>query len=131
MIFIFATLAVGIAMGARAFVTGLLGVCTFGVAAWLLNFSEFGTYRQHDGLLRFQVPVGQATEERLKEVLGRHCRSWVLIALREVDQGVQVEHNYHVKLLDPDRREPLVSDLEAVEGIRGVSLFLQGSTGDM
>ncbi|MBM4394416.1 MAG: DUF4956 domain-containing protein [Deltaproteobacteria bacterium] len=128
MVFIFASLAIGIAMGVRAFATGIVGTLAFSGAAWVLSWSAFGSRRQFDGLVRFQLPADGSGDGPVRDVMQRHCRNWVLVALREVSQGDDAEHNYHVKLTNPDLHVPFVRELEAVPGIRGVSFFLQDAT---
>ena len=131
MVFIFAALATGIAMGVRAFAAALVGTVVFSAAAYLLAFTAFGARRQFDGLVRLQLPAGTDGDTALVDVLKRHCKRWVLVALREVEQGQQVEHNYHVKLVRPEDREVFVRDLKAIPAIRGVSFFLQEATEEM
>jgi uncharacterized membrane protein YhiD involved in acid resistance len=131
MVFIFAALATGIAVGVRSFAVGILGTVVFSMAAYLLAYTSFGSRRQFDGLVRLQVAIGQWNDDDLRAVLRNHCRRWVLVALREVAQGEEVEHNYHVKLLAPEHRGPFVRELEAIAGVRGVSFFLQEATEEM
>jgi uncharacterized membrane protein YhiD involved in acid resistance len=131
MVFIFAALATGIAVGVRSFAVGILGTMLFSVAAYLLAYASFGARRQFDGLVRLQAVTGQWSDDDLQAALKRHCRRWVLVALREVAQGQEVEHNYHVKLLSPEHRGSFVRDLEAVPGVRAVSFFLQDATEEM
>lgn len=131
MVFIFASLATGIAVGVRAFAVGIAGTAIFVLVAYLLGFVSFGARRQFDGLVRFQLPIGSASEVALRDVMQRHCKRWVLIALREIEQGESTEHSYHVKLHTPDGRSAFIRDLETLPGIRAISFFLQEATEEM
>lgn len=128
MMFVFAALAVGIATGVRAFAVALAGTAVFVLAAFLLRVTEFGTRRLLDGQVRLQLPSEPEADEALKAVFRRHCHNWILVALRDVEQGRAVEHSYHVRLIDPERRVELLRDLEELPGARGVALFLQQAT---
>jgi uncharacterized membrane protein YhiD involved in acid resistance len=131
MIFVFGALAIGIAMGVRAFMAGILGTALFAAASFLLNWSAFGTRRQFDGLLSFQAVADGATDDRVKTAMARHCGAWVLVALREVAQGAGAEHSYHVRLSRADGEAALVADLQGIKGVRGVSFYAQDATEDL
>ncbi len=131
MMFVFASMAIGVASGVRAHAVALAGALVFSAAALLLRFSLFGARQQFDGLVRVQLPAAPGVDEPLKDVLRRHCRHWVLVALREVDQGRQLEHNYHVRLTKPDSQTDFVKELELVPQARGVIFFLQQATVDL
>jgi uncharacterized membrane protein YhiD involved in acid resistance len=124
MVFMFASLAIGIAMGVRAYAVGLTGTVVISAAAALLRYTEFGARQHHDGLVRvFLPPNGAGTAVR--EVLDRHCRRWVLVTLRETEAGRVAEHDYHVALHDPTHPDGLLEDLQKLPGAKGVAFFSQ------
>lgn len=131
LIFLFASLGLGIAMGVRAFAVGLIGTGVFCGAAWLLAWTEFGSRQAYDGLVRLELPGAASQEAAIRRVLEQHCGRFVLVALREAAQGETVEHSYQVKLRDPDARAPFVADLEAIPGSRNVSFYWQEATMDL
>ena len=131
MIFVFQSLGLGIAMGVRAFSVGILSTVVFCGATWLLHVTEFGTRNRSDGLLRFLAPHDADTENSFRLLMARYCQSWVLVLVREVEQGAAVEHSYQVKLLDPGARVPLLKELESIPGVRGLSLYLQEATAEL
>ena len=131
MMFVFAALAVGIATGVRAFAVSLAGTAVFALAALLLRVTSFGTRQLFDGQVRLQLPAEPEADEALKEVMRRHCGNWVLVALRDVEQGRVLEHSYHVRLIDADRQVEFVRELEELPDARGVALFLQQATMDL
>lgn len=127
MMFVFAGLATGIASGLGAHAAAQCGTILFSLAVVLLTWSEFGSQRRFDGLLRFQLPVG-ADDNRVMDLLRRYTRFVALVTLREVAQGAAMEHAYQIRLGDPRHRQELVRALEAVPGIQDVSLLLQEPT---
>jgi hypothetical protein len=130
-VFVFASLAAGIAAGAQAFAASLVGTGMFIVAALILHTTSYGSQKQLDGLLRFTAPVGGAADEAINKALRAHCKSFTLVTLRETAQGTAMEHAYQVSIPDPDRRAPLVSALHAVDGVLDVTLLLQEPTLDL
>jgi hypothetical protein len=127
MMFVFAGLGTGIAAGLGAHAAAICGSILFCVVVGVLTFSEFGSQRRFDGLLRFQLPVG-AGEADIQALLRRHAKFVALVTLREVAQGQAMEHAYQVRLDDPGRRAALIRGLEAHPGVQDVSLLLQEPT---
>jgi uncharacterized membrane protein YhiD involved in acid resistance len=129
LMFVFASLAVGVACGVQTFSIAIVGTAVFCVAMLYVSFAAFGSRKHFDAVLRLQLP-SQADEQALVKVLKRHCRAFSLINLREV--GVEArEHAYHVRLARPDSRTSLLHDLEALPGLSGTTLLMQDSTVEM
>ena len=57
LIFMFASLGIGVACGVQAFAAALLGTAMFSLAAMDLSWSDFGSRLQFDIMLRFQGPA--------------------------------------------------------------------------
>jgi len=125
MIFIFSSLAVGIAAGVQTYLVAVIGTVTFCLFVIHISRSTFGSRRQFDGLVRFQAPAVSESDTLCKEVLKQYCSNFVLVNLRTVMQGGRMEHAYQVKLLDPSYNEPLMVALRTVPGIGGVSVLMQ------
>jgi len=125
MMFIFASLAVGISVGVQAFMVAVLGAILFCLFTLHLTFAPFASRRQYDGLLRLYSTANSRVDEVLKRVLRQHCSTFVLVNLREVAQGGRLEHAYQVKLRDPSYRDHLLSALRLIEEIEDVSLLFQ------
>ena len=127
MMFVFAGLGAGIASGLGAHAAAVSGTLLFCVAVVLLTFSEFGSQRRFDGLLRFQLPT-DADEAAVMAMLRQYTRFVALVTLREVAQGAAMEHAYQVRLGDNKQRVALVRALETLPGVQDVSLLLQEPT---
>ncbi len=130
-VFVFASVAVGIAAGAQAYAAAIVGAVAFVVAASGLSLIQYGSQKHLDGLLRFTAPQRDGIEAAIGKALKDHCRSFVLVTLREAAQGTVLEHAYQVSIPDPDRRAPLVAALQAVQGVEDVTLLLQEPTLDL
>lgn len=127
-IFLFAALAVGIASGAQLYLIGAIGAAFFVAAALFLSWSPFTSRREFEGLLRYVLPKGGATAEQVREVLEQYTAALELISLRDAAQGDCMEYAYQIRLLDPSYKHDLLEALEAVPGIRDVSLLMQRAT---
>lgn len=131
MIFIFAGMAVGVACGLGAFAVAIAGTGVFCVAIGALTLTEFGQRQLFEGLLRFYAPADAETESAIRRVLTKYAGRFALTTLREVRQGAAMEYAYHLRTRRANDRIPLVRELEAIEGIDGVTLHYQDSAQEL
>jgi uncharacterized membrane protein YhiD involved in acid resistance len=131
MMFVFASLGAGIATGLQSYAAAIAGTSVFVVAAIALNWTSYGARRHFDGLIRFVAPMDEGTEEALSRVLRTHCRSFVLVTLRQAAQGTQMEHAYQISIQSAEERNHLVMGLQEISGVQDVTLLMQEPTLDL
>jgi uncharacterized membrane protein YhiD involved in acid resistance len=127
LIFVFSSLALGVACGVQAFSVALAGTGVFVVTMLFLTWSDFGSRREFDAVLRLRAPSQAEYEERLRWVLGRHCRKLSLINLRASGDASQ-EYAFHVKLSRPDSEGALMRELEGIPGVQDAIMLKQDAT---
>lgn len=128
-LFMFSSLAAGIACGVGAFTVAVVGTGGFVMTAFLLFFTPLGQASYYDGMLRFNLKKGDENLNELEGVLRTYCKTFALITLREMQQEDRLDHAYHVKLRKTKRKEELIAVLtEKIPSIKGVSLMLQETT---
>ncbi|OQA29243.1 MAG: hypothetical protein BWY59_00454 [Verrucomicrobia bacterium ADurb.Bin345] len=127
-IFLFACLAVGIASGAAVFSVAIVGTLAFCAAALFLHWSPFASLRVYEGLLRFSLPPGSWSREKVREALSKYCSTAVLVAMREAMQGEAIEFSYQVRLIDPTFHADLLDELRSIEDIADVNLLMHRAT---
>jgi uncharacterized membrane protein YhiD involved in acid resistance len=127
-IFLFATLAIGIACGARVLTVAVIGTVFFCCAAIYLHWSPFASRRQYEALLRFCLPGEHDSSREIDRIFAQFCSATTLVAMREAAQGDVIEHSYHVRLRDPAYQGALLDALKKLEQIEEVSLLMQRST---
>jgi len=128
MVFIFASLGLGVVCGLGAFAGAVATTLVFVLAAWLLNLTSYGVQQRYDGLVRFTAPTKGPGAEAIATALRRHTAHHALVTLREVSQSDELEHAYQVRVPDPRARIALVSALESVRGLHGITLHMQEPT---
>jgi hypothetical protein len=131
MMFIFASLASGIAAGVGAYAVGVIGTMVFCLVSLYLNFVAFGARCHFDGLLRFTLASEGEARHQADAFLRAHCSRWVLASLQQVAQGEEAEHTYQVRFCRVESRFNLVRDLDKVEGLTNLSLILQETQVDL
>ena len=129
-IFLFASLGVGMACGIHAYGVAIAGTVVFVLGIGFLQVSGFGVRQQPDGLLRFVVQNNSNVEGSINNILRSHCRLFSLVTLREAAQGAVLEHAYQISTYTPDH-EALVSELKQIPGVSDVALLLQEPTLDL
>ncbi len=125
MAFVFACLAIGIACGVQTYVVALIGSVIFCLASLWISFSDFGSRRAFDGLLRFQTPPDPEVDEHCRSVLQQYCSNFILVNLRELAQGRVMERAYQVRLRDTSLNAALVAALRTVPKVDGVAILMQ------
>ncbi|MEI6415125.1 MAG: DUF4956 domain-containing protein [Pseudomonadota bacterium] len=128
MMFLFASLGVGIACGANVFGVAIVGTIALSIAMMLLHWSPFASRREYEGLVRFLLPPNVAHEHEIQEVMRQCCSAFQMIAMREAVQGDRIEYSYQVRLLDPSYQKDLVDGLHKIEGLTEPSLLMQRTT---
>lgn len=124
LLFMFASLAIGVACGVQAYPVAAMGTLLFCIAAVYVGWSSFGSRLQFDAVLRLQLPVSGELAARLEKLLEQHCQSHALLNLRDLGGGSQ-EHAYQLKLEGPAARAALLSDVGKREGATGVTFLAQ------
>jgi hypothetical protein len=131
LVFIFGGVAVGVACGVHAFTVAIAGTIVFTGAAIAMTLTEAGQRHLFEGMLRFHAPTDSSTEQAINEVLRKYTGRFALMTLREIRQGEAMEYAYHLRLKKSDERVALVRELEAVNGIDGVTLYYQDAAQEL
>jgi uncharacterized membrane protein YhiD involved in acid resistance len=127
-IFMFASLAAGIASGVCGYAIAVVGTFFFCAVAVVLYLSPFGQTSHFDGMLRFNIENNEAHSHLVQTIANKFCKIFALVTLRELSQGERLEYAYHVKLRRGMTNEDFVKELKTIESIQGVSLLLQETT---
>ncbi|MFH0881092.1 MAG: DUF4956 domain-containing protein [Lentisphaerota bacterium] len=127
-IFLFACLAIGISCGAAVYSVAVIGAFMFCAIALFLHASPFASLRVYEGLLRFCLPPGSWSKEKVTDMLGQYCSTFVLVAMREAVQGNAIEYSYQIRLIDPTYQSDLLEALRAIEEIADVHLLMHRAT---
>ena len=73
MVFMFASIAVGMACGVTGFVIAFVGTITFCLVAWILYFTPFSRNQNLTGTLVLEVPKDSEDFENVQKLLNEHC----------------------------------------------------------
>jgi uncharacterized membrane protein YhiD involved in acid resistance len=123
-IFMFATIAIGIATGSGAWDIAAVGTLIFCLTVFYLQWAPATAMRKFEGLLRYTLPT-DAEDSRIQGVLDDYCEDVELIAVRESEQGHLSEFAYQVRLKQANRNGELVDRLSGIGTASNVQFTLQ------
>lgn len=129
-VFLFLSVAVGMASGAGMLGVAMSATVVMGVAALFLNWTGFGSRSGEDGVVRLHFLGDDSARGEIAEALRRHCRSFQLAAARMSRPGAPEELVYDVNLRHVTAGDALVRELIGTSGVTGVSLLPQARVGE-
>ena len=113
-IFLFAALSTGIAIGVYGYTIAFAGTLVFGLAAGLMHFTRFRSRNQSD-LLTFTlsdtVPLSV-----ILEVIHKYCNESRQINIT-YNKKNEIRHDYFVVLHQLDEKNDFIKELSTIEGV--------------
>lgn len=123
-VFMFASLAGGIACGVYGFVIAIVGTIGFCLVAVILRFSSFSKETNMVGSLRLELLAG-ASREDIKPLLAQYCRKHKMIKykiLTKEEKEGWTEYEYILKMKKEKESPALVHYLQEREDVQSVRL---------
>jgi len=117
-IYLFASLAAGIACGSSAFIVAIEGTLCFALASIFLRYASFSPVAYFDCILSLQC----ANPEQLNQIMQQYCKRFVLIDLKENIKGPSNQYNFHIKRNKNISNQQLIEALQANNFAQKVSI---------
>ncbi len=127
-VFIFASLAVGVSCGVNGYNIATVGTLGFIAAAYILYFSPFGESSYYDGMLRFNLENEPNNKQSLEDLMHKYTKSFALITLRDMAQGNRLDYAYQIKLKKGSKKEDFVTELNKINSVKGINFMMQEAT---
>lgn len=121
LVFIFLSLALGMASGVGLNVVAIIGTLLAGLVVVTLTFTHFGAPRRRHFLL--QIIHRSAEQNDLAQPLARFCKSLKLVSIKNIGLEDLTESNYHITLRDARKTEEMVRNLRQTPGVQQVNVF--------
>lgn len=122
-VFIFFSLAVGMAAGVGLAGIALAGTVAIGVAMVAIEKVQSRSRRQRDYLLQMTYTPDAGDEAPYVETLSRFCRRHHLVNTQSESEGDSLEVSFYVSLRNEEASSGLVSQLQNLPQIGRVNLF--------
>ncbi len=127
-VFVFASLAVGVSCGVNGYSIAIVGSLAFIAAAFLLYATPFGESSFFDGMLRFSLENESDSKMALEDTMKKFCKTFALITLRDMSQGNRLDYAYQVKLKKNIRHDDFIEALNKTPSIKGIHFMMQEAT---
>ncbi len=122
-VYIFFSLAVGMAAGAGMHLVALIGTGVVGFVTYALSFSRGGAAQRREFLLQFSMNGKPGEDAPYLDTMKRYCKDHKLVNMKSLDEWETLELSYYVRLKDQDKGTSFVRELEKTPGIERVNLF--------
>ena len=123
--------AVGMAVGARDFWVGLLGLLVIGITAFLHRARpEVLPDSPHAIELNLRLGIGQDLNRLLGTLLEAHLLERELVCIETAQKGLALDVCYHAELRPVSSPESLVRELNRIEGVQSVQIRRRGCERD-
>ncbi|MEE9432139.1 MAG: DUF4956 domain-containing protein [Melioribacteraceae bacterium] len=122
-IFIFFSLAIGMASGVGLHVFAILSSVFIGTITLVLSKSKFSTPIKSDLLLQFTFSSNGEETREYNQLIDTYCNKSKLINAKAVGLDDTLELSYYVGFKNKDKTTELVSKLKKVTGVKNVNLF--------
>lgn len=121
LVFIFLSLAIGMACGVGLTAVALVGTLIAGMVVLALTYSHFGAPRRRHFLLQI---VRQSSEQAdLNQSLAKVCKSLKLVSMKNVGMEDMTESNYHITLKDVRKTDEIVRVIRQLKGVLQVNVY--------
>lgn len=122
--FIFFSLAIGLACGVDFTSVAILGTIIIGVVFLAIVHLNVAAPRRKDFLLQLMVS-GSSGNTLLDPVLGKFCSRYKVVNVKAVgeESNDMLEVSYYVKLKSEDNSQKFIKEIRGVEGVKYANLF--------
>lgn len=118
-LFLFAALSTGLAIGVYGFTISFVGSIMFCLVAALLHVSPFRSYTHHNHLF-FSVQDSN-TREKIETIIQNHCKDHRVVAV-QVNKEMVTRYQYAITLNSTVTKDELVKAISGIEGVSQVKL---------
>jgi len=125
LVFIFFSLAVGLASGVGLHLLAIGGTLFVGTVIFVMARLNYGALDQRELVVQLRYAGGSREEPAavLGPVLSRFCRDSTLLGARSADEVDMLDLTYYVRLLAPGTAAAFTSQLAALPQVDRVNVF--------
>jgi uncharacterized membrane protein YhiD involved in acid resistance len=121
--FIFFTMAIGMAMGTRFYLLGIIATIFIGLVVMLMNRFNWFSREMSSQILRILVPDGLPFDTLFDRAFVKYTHSSDLISADTVESGLFTELTYSVGLKKSSEVEDFLTEIKKLNGNHQVTLI--------
>jgi hypothetical protein len=123
MVFIFLSLAIGMACGVGLSIVALIGVIVSGLIIIGLTFTNFGQSRRKFHVLQIAYQGAQAPQQFIDRLFSKYCGTVKLVNLKYTGLNQDLEAIYHISLKKERLLDPMVKELSGQSEVNYVNVY--------
>ena len=121
--YIFFSLAIGMAVGVGQYGLALFGSIFIGSITYVLSKSKFSTPIKSDLLLQFNYNSESNGTPAYSKLIDKYCKKSKLINAKAIGIDEMLELSYYVGFKNKENSTEFVQKLRKIEGVQNVNLF--------
>jgi uncharacterized membrane protein YhiD involved in acid resistance len=114
-LFLFAALSTGLAVGVYGFTISFVGTVLFCTVAWILHFSQFQSITLHHHL--FFTLSDHESLKLATDIIHRHCSDYRQISIQMTKEN-ELRYQYDIAMRKGISKDILMNDLKQIPGIK-------------
>jgi len=121
-VFIFFSLAIGLAAGVGLGMLAIIGTLFIGLVVFLVIATDINAPKKR----MFMLQIGfedTSTQAQIERLIGEHCKEFKIIGFQGDDVQSQLQAFYHIRFHKRGDHGTLTDLLRSIEGVRSVNLF--------
>ncbi len=122
-VFIFFSLAVGMAAGVGLHSIAITGTIFIGVSIFILSKINYASPKRREFLLQFSFTSSGEQEAPYRPILEKYCKQHKLINVKSLRNGDLLELSYYISLKAKDKSGEFVHELGRIQDVTHVNLF--------
>jgi len=123
-VFIFFSLAIGMAAGVGLAAVAFIGTTVIGLVLTAISHIQLSVQQQREYLLQLSYQTSDADQASYLPLLEQYCRRHQLINVKSYGEDDLLDLSFYIRLRDQDRSGELISALGRAEGVQNANLFL-------
>lgn len=124
--FIFFSLAIGLAAGVKLYAIAFMGTLMVGGVYLMLNQFRFFLSGKREFLMHITTDAQSVPDNAFGKLMKRYCRNSKLVNIQTIgdeESEQTMEYSFYVNLKKEERGKELVTQLRQVKGVTHVNLF--------
>jgi uncharacterized membrane protein YhiD involved in acid resistance len=122
-IFIFFSLAIGMAAGVGLHSVAIGGTILIGIILLILTKTNIIVSSKEEYLLQFYYMGNNDNETPYMDSIKKYCKSYKLINIKALGNGDGLELSYYIHIRQKDKNAEFIKELKRIEGLNHVNLF--------
>ena len=123
-VYIFFSLAVGMAAGVGLTAVAFIGTFAVGLVMTAATQFQLRAQRNRVYMLRLSCYPGEGSRAAYLPLLDRYCRRHQLINVKSYGEDDLLDLSFYVRLRDEEQSRELIRELGRIEGVQHADLFL-------